>query len=132
MQESQESIYYVSGESLDTINKLPNLQVFRKKNIEVILLTDHLDEPCIQKLSDYEGKKFVSIQKADVKFEESEDEIKRYNRLKDMYTPLTGWWKDELTTLTEKGALKSSGVKIDGVTISKRLVNAPVVVVTSQ
>merc|ERR1711865_1107470 len=66
MPEKQDSIYYLSGESLDTINKLPNLQIFRKKNIEVILLTDHLDEPCIQKLSDYEGNKFVSIQKADV------------------------------------------------------------------
>ena len=33
---------------------------------EVLMLSDHLDEPCIQKLADYEGKKFVSIQKADV------------------------------------------------------------------
>merc|ERR1712146_651656 len=65
MPEKQESIYYVSGESLEILDKLPNLQIFKKKNIEVLLLTDHLDEPCIQKLADYEGKKFVSVQKAD-------------------------------------------------------------------
>merc|ERR1712146_150404 len=111
-----------------------SLQMFLKKDLEVLLLTDHLDEPCIQKLADYEGKKFVSVQKADVKFEETEDEIKRFNRLKDMYTPLTTWWKDQLTALTEgpKAAMASSGVKIDGVVVSKRLVNSPVVVVTSQ
>lgn len=60
-----------SGESLDVMQKAPNLQIFKKKDIEVLLLTDHLDEPCIQKLADYEGKKFVSIQKADVKLDES-------------------------------------------------------------
>merc|ERR1712014_151862 len=66
MQESQESIYYMSGESLDVMQKAPALQIFKKKDIEVLMLADHLDEPCIQKLADYEGKKFVSIQKADV------------------------------------------------------------------
>ena len=84
MPEKQDSIYYVSGESLETIDKLPNLQIFKKKNIEVMLLTDHLDEPCIQKLSDYEGKKFVSVQKADIKLDESEDEVKRFKKMKDM------------------------------------------------
>merc|ERR1711866_43233 len=66
MQESQESIYYMSGESFDVMQKAPALQIFKKKNIEVLMLTDHLDEPCIQKLADYEGKKFVSIQKEEV------------------------------------------------------------------
>merc|ERR1712064_124379 len=77
MQESQESIYYMSGESLDVMQKAPALQIFKKKDIEVLMLTDHLDEPCIQKLADYEGKKFVSIQKADVKLDETEEEKKR-------------------------------------------------------
>jgi len=63
MQESQESIYYMSGESLDTMKKAPALQMFLKKDLEVLMLSDHLDEPCIQKLADYEGKKFVSIQR---------------------------------------------------------------------
>merc|ERR1719191_1575893 len=132
MQETQESIYYMSGDSLDTMKKLPSLQIFKKKDLEVLMLPDHLDEPCIQKLADYEGKKFVSIQKADVKMDESEEEKKRFSKLKDMYKPLTDWWKDKLTEFTEKGAMKDSGVKIEKVELSKRLTDSPVVVVTSQ
>merc|ERR1712222_60879 len=132
MQESQESIYYMSGDSLDVMKKAPALQMFKKKDIEVLTLADHLDEPCIQKLADYEGKKFVSIQKADVKLDETDDEKKRFSKLKDMYKPLTDWWKDKLTDLTEKGAMKDSGVKIEKVELSKRLTDSPVVVVTSQ
>merc|ERR1711976_749865 len=132
MQESQESIYYMSGESLDTMKKAPALQMFLKKDLEVLMLPDHLDEPCIQKLADYEGKKFVSIQKADVKLDETEDEKKRFSKLKDMYKPLTDWWKEKLMDLTDKGSLKDSNVKIEKVEVSKRLTDSPVVVVTSQ
>merc|ERR1719499_1772145 len=73
MADSQESIYYMSGESLETMLKAPALQIFKKKDLEVLMLSDHLDEPCLQKLADYEGKKFVSIQKADVKLDETEE-----------------------------------------------------------
>merc|ERR1712170_185039 len=132
MQESQESIYYMSGESFDVMSKAPALQIFKKKDIEVLMLTDHLDEPCIQKLADYEGKKFVSIQKADVKLDETEEEKKRFTKLKDMYKPLTDWWKEKLTDLTEKGAMEDAGVKVEKVELSKRLTDSPVVVVTSQ
>merc|ERR1711977_234466 len=121
MAESQESIYYMAGESMDVMMKSPNLQVFKKKDLEVLMLTDHLDESCIQKLADYEGKKFVSIQKADVKIDESDEEKKRFSKLKDM-----------VSDLTEKGALKDTGVKIEAVSLSKRLTEAPLTVVTSQ
>merc|ERR1711998_504340 len=132
MQESQESIYYMSGDSMEVMKKSPSLQIFQKKDIEVLMLADHLDEPCIQKLADYEGKKFVSIQKADVKLDETEEEKKRFSKLKDMYKPLTDWWKDKLSDFTEKGDLKDAGVKVEKVEISKRLTDSPVVVVTSQ
>merc|ERR1712013_964421 len=132
MQESQESIYYMSGESLEIMSKAPALQIFKKKDLEVLMLSDHLDEPCIQKLADYEGKKFASIQKADVKLDETEEEKKKFTKLKDMYKPLTDWWKEKLTDLTEKGAMKEAGVKIEKVELSKRLTDSPVVVVTSQ
>merc|ERR1712023_118856 len=123
MQESQESIYYMSGDSLETMKKAPALQIFEKKD---------LDEPCLQKLADYEGKKFVSIQKADVKLDETEEEKRRYTRIQDMYRILTDWWKEKLVELTEKGSMKDAGVKIEKVEISKRLTTSPVVVVTSQ
>merc|ERR1711975_57062 len=132
MQESQESIYYMSGDSVETMKKAPALQIFQKKDLEVIMLDDTWDEPCLQKLSDYEGKKFVSIQKADVKLDETEEEKKRFSKVKDMYKPLTDWWKKKLTDLTEGGAMKDAGVKIEKVELSKRLTNSPVVVVTSQ
>jgi len=64
--------------------------------------------------------------------DESEEEKKRFSKVKDMYKPLTDWWKDSLTELTEKGAMKDAGVKIEKVEISKRLTESPVVVVTSQ
>merc|ERR1712129_651793 len=132
MQETQESIYYMSGDSMEIMQKAPSLQIFKKKDLEVLMLDDHLDEPCLQKLADYEGKKFVSIQKADVKLDETEGEKKRFSKVKDMYKPLTDWWKDSLTDFTEKGAMKDAGVKIEKVEISKRLTESPVVVVTSQ
>merc|ERR1712137_1103151 len=132
MQETQESIYYMSGDSMEVMQKAPSLQIFKKKDLEVLMLDDHLDEPCLQKLADYEGKKFVSIQKADVKLDETEEEKKRFTKVKDMYKPLTDWWKDSLTEFTEKGAMKDAGVKIEKVEISKRLTESPVVVVTSQ
>merc|ERR1712193_483936 len=64
--------------------------------------------------------------------DETEDEKKRFTKLKDMYKPLTDWWKEKLTDLTEKGAMKDAGVKIEKVELSKRLTESPVVVVTSQ
>merc|ERR1719217_1095654 len=105
MGENQESIYYMSGDQMETMSKAPALQIFKKKDIEVLMLSDHLDEPCIQKLADYEGKKFVSIQKADVKLDETEEEKKKHMKLKDMYKPLTDWWKKKLTDLTEGGSM---------------------------
>ena len=83
-------------------------------------------------LADYEGKKFVSIQKADVKLDETEEEKKRFTKIKDMYKPVTDWWKKKLTDLTESGAMKEAGVKVEKVEVSKRLTESPVVVVTSQ
>merc|ERR1712018_260978 len=59
-------------------------------------------------------------------------EKKHFAKVKDMYKPLTDWWKDKLSDLIEKGAMKDAGVKVEKVEISKRLTDSPVVVVTSQ
>merc|ERR1712238_541499 len=50
MQESQENIYYMSGESMVVMQKAPSLQIFKKKDLEVLMLDDQLDEPCLQKV----------------------------------------------------------------------------------
>jgi len=131
--EDAKSIYYMSGDSVEIMSKSPVLQAFKKKNIDVLLLSDNLDEPCIQRLNEYSGKKFVSIQKADVKLPETEEEKDRFKKLKKMYKPLTEWWKEKLNAATEKdGDLGQAGVKIEGVVVSKRLVDSPCVVVSSQ
>merc|ERR1711959_404504 len=64
--------------------------------------------------------------------DETDEEKKRFSKLKDMYKPLTDWWKEKVSDLTEKGALKDTGVKIEAVSLSKRLTEAPLTVVTSQ
>merc|ERR1711865_1320806 len=66
------------------------------------------------------------------KLDESEEEKKRFSKVKDMYKPLTDWWKETLVDFTEKGAMKDAGVKVEKVELSKRLTDSPVVVVTSQ
>lgn len=89
MPEFQDTIYYVSGENVASMMRLPNMQMFHAKDIEVLLLADQLDEPCIQKIADYEGKKFVSIQKDGVNLPESAEEAKRFVNMEHYYQPLT-------------------------------------------
>ena len=57
MQETQESIYYMSGDSMEVMQMAPALQIFKKKDVEVLMLSYHLDEPCrgIFKLLDVQG-----------------------------------------------------------------------------
>merc|ERR1712038_344478 len=64
--------------------------------------------------------------------DETEEEKKRFSKVKDMYKPLTDWWRTLLVEFTESGAMKDAGSKIEKVEISKRLTDSPVVVVTSQ
>lgn len=120
MKDGQESIYFMSGEDHEVMMNSPNMQIFKKKNLEVLMLTDPMDEGCLSRLADFEGKKFVSIQKADLKLEESEEEKKRFQKLTDMYKPLTKWWKSVL----EKS--------VSGVELSRRLTDAPLTVVSSK
>ena len=122
----------MSGEDLAIMEKAPVLQLFNKKKIDVLLLTDSLDEPCLQRLGTFEGKKFVSVQKSDLKLDETEEEKKTFKRTKDFFKPLTEWWKKLLVAETTDGTLKNTGVKVESVAISKRLVEAPCVVVASQ
>ncbi len=72
--ECQESIYYISGSPVNVMSNAPAQQTPNKKDLEFLILAVHLDEPCLQKLADYEGKKRVSIQKADLKSDETKEE----------------------------------------------------------
>ncbi len=63
--EGQDKIYYLTGESYAQVKNSPHLEVFRKKGIEVLLLTDRIDEWLMSYLSDFDGKGFVDVARGD-------------------------------------------------------------------
>lgn len=88
MKEGQDKIYYASGESIDKIDLLPNVERFKEKNYEVLYLCDYVDEFTIQALMEYEGKKFANVASEDVSLdspEEKEALDKKNNDAKDMF-----------------------------------------------
>ena len=66
MKEGQDKIYYLTGESYSQVKNSPHLEVFRKKGIEVLLLTDRIDEWLMSYLSDFDGKGFVDVARGDL------------------------------------------------------------------
>jgi molecular chaperone HtpG len=69
--EGQSQIYYLSGPNLDAMQKSPHLEIFRKRNLEVLFLEDPIDEYALIQLRSYNGKEVMSIDGADIKFPES-------------------------------------------------------------
>lgn len=91
MKEGQEKIYYASGESIDKIDLLPNVERFKEKDYEVLYLVDYVDEFTIQALMDYEGKKFGNVASEDVSLdtpEEKEELEKRNEEARDMFATM--------------------------------------------
>ncbi len=66
MKEGQDKIYYLTGESYAQVKNSPHLEVFRKKGIEVLLLTDRIDEWLMSYLTDFDGKSFVDVARGDL------------------------------------------------------------------
>ena len=64
--EGQDKIYYLTGETYAQVKNSPHLEVFRKKGIEVLLLTDRIDEWLMSYLSDFDGKTFVDVARGDL------------------------------------------------------------------
>jgi molecular chaperone HtpG len=88
MKDDQEKIYYASGESLDKIDLLPNVERFKDKEYEVLYLVDYVDEFTIQALNEYEGKKFANVASEDVSLdtpEEKEELDKKNEEAKGMF-----------------------------------------------
>lgn len=76
MKDKQEKIYYASGESIDKIDLLPNVERFKDKDYEVLYLCDYVDEFTIQALMEYEGKKFVNVNSENTDLDEPEEKEK--------------------------------------------------------
>ncbi|PAV50011.1 molecular chaperone HtpG [Pseudomonas sp. HAR-UPW-AIA-41] len=66
VKEGQDKIYYLTGESFAQIKNSPHLEVFRKKGIEVLLLTDRIDEWLMSYLTEFEGKQLVDVARGDL------------------------------------------------------------------
>ena len=73
MKEGQDKIYYASGDSIDKIDLLPNVERFKEKDYEVLYLCDYVDEFTIQALMEYEGKKFANVASEDVTLDTPEE-----------------------------------------------------------
>ena len=75
--EGQDKIYYVTAESYATAKNSPHLEIFRKKGVEVLLLTDRVDEWMLSFLTDFEGKELASVAKGGLDLGELEDEAEK-------------------------------------------------------
>merc|ERR1719443_1834088 len=121
MKENQANIYYISGSSMDAVKDSAFMEQMRKKNLEVIFLTDPIDEYAIQNLTEFDGKKLQSITKENLKFgDEEEVDKKRAELYTENFKPLTDWMKTVY------------GDKIEKIIVSNRVVDTPCLLVTSQ
>lgn len=123
MSPDQEEIYYINGPSRAAIEAGPYVEMFRKKDIEIIYTTEPIDDFVLSHLAEYEGKKFVSADRADLSLEdkseskESEQE-KSAQQLDDKKSEeLISWLKKTLND------------KVADVSKSSRLVESPAMIV---
>ncbi len=77
MKEGQDKIYYVTADSFSAAKNSPHLEIFRKKGVEVLLLTDRVDEWMLSFMQDFDGKELVSVAKGDLDLGKLEDEAEK-------------------------------------------------------
>merc|ERR1712166_1737281 len=82
MVDKQEGIYYVSGESKKAVEKSPFIEKLKKKGIEVLYMTDPIDEYAVQQLKEFDGKKLICATKEGMTLDDDEDEKKKFEEAK--------------------------------------------------
>ncbi len=122
MAEKQEKIYYITAESLAAARNSPHLEIFKKKDIEVLLMTDRVDEWLMSHLSEYKGKSFQSVAKGQLDLGELEDkeEKEQLEKVAEEHKPLLERLKETL------------GEKVKEVRVSSRLVDSPACLVVDE
>ena len=122
MPDWQKEIYIYPGESIKQLKESSFMDAFLDRDLEVLYLTDAIDEYYVQNVREFDGKKFRDITKEGVKFsEDDEDLAKRRNKVyTDTFKPLTKYLK------------KLYGSDVQRVTISKRLGRAPAIISSSE
>merc|ERR1719434_162043 len=120
MQEGQEGIYYVSGESKSAVDTSPFVEKLKKKNIEVLYMVDPIDEYAVQQLKEYDGKKLICATKEGMNLGEDDDEKKKFEEAKAANEGLCKLVKEVLEEKVEK------------VIVSNRIEESPCVLVTGE
>merc|ERR1712176_1490351 len=120
MKENQSLIYYITGESKEAVENSPFLEALKKRDLEVLYLTDPIDEYAIQKLKDYKGKSLACATKEGLDLGLTEEEKKKAEEEKASFQALCKKVKDVL------------GSKVEKVVISDRMVNSPCSLVTGE
>jgi molecular chaperone HtpG len=122
MKEGQDKIYYVAAETFNAAKNSPHLEIFRKKGIEVLLLSDRVDEWVVSHLTEFEGKEIVSVAKGGLDLGKLEDEAEKKEQEKEA---------DEFKDLTDKIA-KSLNERVKEVRVTHRLTDSPACLVADE
>ena len=120
MKEGQEAIYYITADSFTAAQHSPHLEIFRKKGIEVLLLSDRVDEWFLSSLVEFEGKKMQSVAKGDLDLGKLEDEADKEQQQK---------VEDEFKLLVER-IQTSLGDAVKEVRVTHRLTDSPACLVS--
>jgi len=115
MKEGQEKIYYITAESFTAAKNSPHLEIFRKKGVEVLLLTEQIDEWVTMHFHEFEGKSLQSVTKGELNLGSLEDEAEK---------KATEQASDKLKPLLEK-IQAVLGDKVKEVRVTHRLTNSP-------
>ena len=122
MKEGQQKIYYVVADSFNAARHSPQLEIFRKKGIEVLLLSDRIDDWLMTHLSEFEGKTFADVAKGDLDLGDIEDDAEKQAQEETAKAkqPLIDRFKASL------------GERVSDVRITHRLTDSPACVVVDE
>jgi molecular chaperone HtpG len=120
MQEGQDKIYYIAADSHSAAKNSPHLEIFRKKGIEVLLLSDRVDEWLTAHLMEYEGKKLQSVAKGELDLGEDEESEKELEKKSKDAEKLLKRMKDAL------------GERVEDVRVTNRLTDSPACIVLNE
>jgi molecular chaperone HtpG len=122
MQEGQEKIYYVTADSFTAAKNSPHLEVFRAKGIEVLLLSDRVDEWMINGLTEFDGKQLQSVAKGELDLGslDTDEDKEEQKKSEESAQPILKQLKDVL------------GDKVDDVRVSHRLTSSPSCIVLNE
>ena len=120
MQEGQDKIYYIAADSHAAAKNSPHLEIFKKKGIEVLLLSDRVDEWLTSHLAEFEGKKLQSVAKGELDLDKDEASEKELEE------------KAKSSEKLVKRMKKTLGERVEDVRVTNRLTDSPACIVLNE